>query len=185
MGSSRPAEPDVVNDDLLLVGRIARPHGIRGQVIVNPETDFMEDRFRAGQILKVGPPDRTREYEILEVRFHQGRPIVRLAGIDTIDDAAALAGAGLWLPEAGLAPLPEGTFYRHELIGCEVQDVAGIVLGRVTAVEGSLDRSYLIVDGHMMIPLVNGICVGVNIGARRVTVDPPEGLADLNRPAAS
>jgi 16S rRNA processing protein RimM len=174
-----------VSDDLLLVGRIARPHGIRGQVIVNPETDFMEDRFRTGQILKVGSPDRMHDYEILEVRFHQGRPIMRLAGIDTMDDAAALAGADLWLPEAGLAPLPEGTFYRHELIGCEVRDVSGTVLGRVSAVEGSLDRSYLVVDGHMMIPLVSGICVGVDLEDRRVTVDPPEGLIDLNRPSAS
>ncbi len=174
-----------MSDDLLLVGRIARPHGVRGQVIVNPETDFMEDRFRTGQILKVGSSDRTRDYEILEVRFHQGRPIMRLAGIDTMDDAAALAGADLWLPEAGLAPLPEGTFYRHELIGCEVRDVSGTVLGRVTAVEGSLDRSYLVVDGHMMIPLVSGICVGVAVKDRRVTVDPPEGLIDLNRPSAS
>jgi 16S rRNA processing protein RimM len=182
---SRQAELEVVSDDLLLVGRIARPHGIRGQVIVNPETDFMEDRFRTGQVLKVGSLDRLRDCEILEVRFHQGRPIVRLAGIDTMDDAAALAGAGLWLPEAGLAPLPDGTFYRHQLIGCEVQDVAGTVLGRVTAVEGSLDRSYLVVEGHMMIPLVSGICVGVDIGERRVIVDPPEGLIDLNRPSAS
>ena len=174
-----------MSDDLLLVGRIARPHGIRGQVIVNPETDFMEDRFRAGQILKVGSPDRTRDYEILEVRFHQGRPIVRLASIDTMDDAAALAGADLWLPEAGLAPLPDGTFYRHELIGCEVRDVEGTVLGRVTAVEGSLDRSYLVVEGHLMIPLVSGICLGVDMGERRITVDPPEGLVDLNRPSAS
>ena len=174
-----------MSDDLLLVGRIARPHGIRGQVIVNPETDFMEDRFRAGQILKVGSPDRARDYEILEVRFHQGRPIVRLASIDTVDDAAALAGADLWLPEAGLAPLPDGTFYRHELIGCEVRDVEGTVLGRVTAVEGSLDRSYLVVEGHLMIPLVSGICVGVDMGERRITVDPPEGLVDLNRPSAS
>ena len=174
-----------MSGDLLLVGRIARPHGIRGQVIVNPETDFMEDRFRVGQILKLGSPDRTRDCEIVEVRFHQGRPIVRLAGIDTMDEAAALAGADLWVPEAGLAPLPDGTFYRHELIGCEVRNVAGTVLGRVTAVEGALDRSYLVVDGHMMIPLVSGICVGVDIGERRVIVDPPEGLVDLNRPSAS
>jgi 16S rRNA processing protein RimM len=185
VGSSRSAQAHVVSGDLLLVGRIARAHGIRGRVIVNPETDFMEDRFRAGQVLKVGSPESARDYEILEARFHQGRPIVRLAGIDTIEDAEALAGSDLWLPEAGLAPLPEGTFYRHELIGCEVQDVAGTVLGRVTAVEGSLDRSYLVVDGHIMVPLVSGICVSVDIAQRRVMVDPPEGLVDLNRPSAS
>lgn len=150
-------------------------------MIVNPETDFMEDRFKAGQLLLVGPPERTCEYEIVEVRFQQGRPVVRLAGIDTMNDAEALAGAEIWLPEAQLAPLPEGTFYRHDLVGCEVRDTGGAVLGRVTGVEGAIDRSYLVVDGHMMIPLVGGICVAVDIAGRRVTVDPPEGLIDLNR----
>lgn len=166
----------------MLVGRIARPHGLRGQVILNPETDFMEDRFKVGQVLLIGPPDRTREYEIREVRFQQGRPIVLLADIDTMTDAEALAGAEVWLPEAQLAPLPDGTFYRHDLVGCEVRDTSGAMLGRVTGVEGSLDRSYLVVDGHMMVPLVGGICVAIDIAGRRVTIDPPDGLVDLNRP---
>jgi 16S rRNA processing protein RimM len=170
-----------LNEALLLVGRIARPHGIRGQVAVNPETDFMEDRFRVGRILRVGPPERMREYEIRDVRFHKGRPIVQFAGIDSMNDAEALSGADLWVPEAGLPPLPERTFYRHDLIGCDVQDMQGAALGRVTGVEGPLDRSYLVVDGHMLIPLVGGICVSVDIAGRRVTVDPPEGLLDLNR----
>jgi 16S rRNA processing protein RimM len=171
------------NEALLLVGRIARPHGIRGQVVVNPETDFMEDRFRVGQILRVGAPERTREYEILEVRFHQGRPIIRLTGVETMNEAETLAGAEVWLPQAGLAPLPDRTFYRHDLVGCAVRDTRGTDLGHVTEVEGTLDRSYLVVDGHMMIPLVDGICVAVDIAGRLVTVDPPEGLIDLNRPS--
>ncbi|MFL6280260.1 MAG: ribosome maturation factor RimM [Vicinamibacterales bacterium] len=173
-------EPDA--DGLLLVGRVARPHGIRGHVVVNPETDFMEDRFRAGRVLLVGPADRTREHEILESRFHQGRPIVRFAGVDTMSDAETLSGADLWLRERELEPLPDGTFYRHDLVGCEVVDTHGTVVGTVTAVEGSLDRSYLVVDEHMLIPLVGEICVAVEIASRRVTVDPPEGLIDLNRP---
>jgi 16S rRNA processing protein RimM len=170
-----------VSEDLLLIGRVARAHGIRGHVIVNPETDFMEDRFRVGGVLKVGPAERTRDYEILDVRFQQGRPIVRFAGIETMNDADALAGADLWLGEREMAPLPAGTFYRHDLVGCEVRDAQGRMLGRVTGVEGTLDRSYLVVDGDVMIPLVEGICLAVDIAGRQVTVDPPEGLMDLNR----
>jgi len=168
---------------LLLVGRVARAHGIRGHVIVNPETDFMEDRFRIGRRVLVGAADRPREYEIEDVRFHQGRPIVRFAGIVTMNDAETLAGSELWVREAEIDPLPAGTFYRHDLVGCEVTQTNGERLGRVTAVEGSLDRSYLVVDGHMMIPLVADICVAIDIANRRVTVNPPEGLIELNRPA--
>jgi 16S rRNA processing protein RimM len=168
-------------DDLLLVGRIARPHGIRGQVIVSPETDFLEERFRVGETLLVGPADRTVERRIREARFHQGRPILALDGVDTMNDAEALAGADVWLPEASLAPLPEGTYHRHALVGCEVRDTSDVLIGRVTAVEGTLDRSHLVVDGSVMIPLVEGICVKVDLPARRVIVNPPEGLIELYR----
>ncbi len=172
-----------MNDDLLLVGRVARAHGIKGQIVVNPETDFMEDRFRTGQVLLIGPADCTREYEIRDVRFHQGRPIVGLAGVDTMSDAEALAGSDVWLSEAQVPPLPEGTFYRHDLVGCEVHDTKGTRLGSVTGVEGALDRSHLVVDEHMMIPLVGDIVRSVDIAARRVIVDPPAGLIELNSPS--
>ena len=177
-----PESSALPDDGLLLVGRVARAHGIRGHVIVNPETDFMEERFRIGQRVLVGPGSGPHEYEIEEVRFHQGRPIVRFGGVDTMNDAEALAGSELWLREAELEPLPPGTFYRHDLVGCEVRCKSGEVLGRVTAVEGSIDRSYLVVDEHMMIPLVADICVAVDLAKRCVTVDPPEGLIDLNPP---
>lgn len=167
--------------DLLLIGRVARPHGIRGHVIVNPETDFPDDRFKVGQVLLVGPADRTAEREIHEVRFHQGRPILALAGVQTIDEAELLAGADLWVPQATLEPLPQGTYYRHDLVGCEVRDTADGLVGRVTAVEGTLDRSYLVIDGDVMLPLVDGICLQVDMAARRIVVDPPEGLIALYR----
>jgi 16S rRNA processing protein RimM len=177
-----PESGKLSGDGLLLVGRVARAHGIRGHVIVNPETDFMEERFRIGQRLLVGAADRPREYEIEDVRFQQGRPVVRFTGVCTMNEAETMAGSELWLREAELQPLPAGTFYRHELVGCEVRNTNGEALGRVTAVEGSLDRSYLVVDEHVMIPLVADICVAIDIANRRVTVDPPEGLIDLNRP---
>jgi 16S rRNA processing protein RimM len=165
----------------LLVGRVARAHGIRGQVVVNPETDFIEERFRVGRVLLVGPVEHPQPREIREVRFHRGRPIVAFAGVDTMTGAEELAGAELWVPEAEAGPLPEGTFYRHELVGCEVRDVHDAPIGRVTAVEGTLERSYLVIDGDVMIPLVGDICVRVDPAARRVIVNPPEGLLDVNR----
>ena len=100
-----------------------------------------------------------------------------------MNEAETLSGADLWMRERDLEPLPAGTFYRHDLVGCDVVDTRGAVVGKVTGVEGSLDRSYLVVDEHTLIPLVGEICVAVDIAARRVTVDPPEGLIELNRPS--
>ena len=170
-------------DDLLLVGRVARAHGNRGQVIVNLDTDFAEERFRVGAALHVGeghdPPRRT----IREVRFHQGRPIIALEGVETMNDAEALAGAPLRMRASELAPLPADTFYRHDLVGCEVHRVDGTRLGRVTAVDGPMERSHLVVEGvrgELLIPLAADICVRIDPAARRIVVDPPEGLLEAN-----
>lgn len=168
-------------DDLLLVGRVARAHGNRGQVIVNLETDFPEERFKVGDVLIVGAGGDARE--IREVRFHQGRAVIALEGVATMDDAEGLAGAELRVPASTLAPLPAGVFYRHDLVGCEVRDTGGRVIGRVTTVEGTLERSRLVVAGdrgEVLIPLVANICTTVDTHAQVIVVDPPEGLIDLN-----
>lgn len=173
-------------DDLLLVGRVARAHGNRGHVIVNLETDFPEERFKVGEVLLVGPREEARE--IQDVRFHQGRPVIALEGVESMNDAEGLAGAELKVPASAVPPLPEGVFYRHDLIGCEVRDGGGATIGRVTAVEGSLERSRLVVTGdrgEVLIPLVADICVSVDPAAQLIVVHPPEGLLDLNAKGAS
>jgi len=171
--------------ELLLVGRVARAHGNKGQVIVNPETDFPQERFAAGQVLVVEHAGRAVERAIVSVRFHQGRPIVALAGVETMNDAEALAGAELKVAAASLAPLPGNTFYRHDLVGCEVKDTHGHVLGRVTDVEGPLEQSRLVVArerGELLIPMVEGMVVRISAEDREILVDLPEGLAELNVP---
>jgi 16S rRNA processing protein RimM len=183
--SGDEAGPHDRADDLLLVGTIARAHGLRGGVIVNPVTDFAAERFRMGETVLVGPlaePPSGVPRRILEARFHQGRPVIRLEGIESITDAEGLAGQALHMPASALGSLPERTYYRHDLVGCEVRDTTGASIGRVTRVEGTLDRSYLVVPrqgGEAMIPMVDGICVSVDIAARQVVVDPPEGLLEL------
>ena len=171
-------------DDFLLIGRIARAHGNRGQVIVNLETDFPEARFAVGQVLHVGTAGRWESRTIESVRFHQGRPVIALEGVESMNAAEALAGAELKIPAAAVAPLPEGTFYHHDLVGCEVRDRRADVIGRVTGVEGTMERSRLVVEGpgrkHVLIPMVADICVTVDPASRLIVIDPPEGLLDLN-----
>ena len=170
------------NHEPLLVGRVARAHGNRGQVIVNLETDFPEERFRVGQVLLVGPGGEPRA--VREVRFHQGRPVIALEGIVSMNDAEALAGAELKVPPSAVSPLPVGMFYRHDLVGCAVRDVQGAFIGEVSAVEGDLERSRLVVapqgGGEMLIPLVDSICIRVDPAARLIVIEPPDGLLELN-----
>ncbi|MBA3297048.1 MAG: 16S rRNA processing protein RimM [Acidobacteria bacterium] len=168
-------------DDLILVGRVARSHGIRGQVIVNPDTDFAVDRFREGSILLVGSDARPRK--ITAAHFHKGRPVIGLEGVETMSDAERLVGSELKVPATQIPALPEGTFHRHELVGCVVHDTEGRVVGEVAAVEGPIHNSRLVINaphGEVLIPLVADICVEIEPRQRRIGVKLPDGLIELN-----
>ena len=82
-------------DDLLVVGRVARAHGNEGQVIVNPETDFPDERFAAGRVLWSSRRDDRRRRRIASVRFQQGRPIVGFEGVETMDDGRSAGRRGV------------------------------------------------------------------------------------------
>lgn len=168
---------------MALVGRIARPHGIRGQVIVNPETDFPEARYHAGAELFIERNGAAVALRLTSARFHRERPVIGIDGVETMTEAEALAGLELRVPVDRLAPLPPDTYYRHDLIGCLVETADGGRVGLVTDVEGTMAGSRLIVDaavGEVLIPLVAGICTVVDPAAKRIVIDPPGGLIEVN-----
>src|SRR5262245_24666312 len=92
--------------DMAVVGRIARAHGIRGQVIVNPETDFPEERFQPGAELYIERNGGAEPIRVTTVRFHRERPIIGIDGVETMNDAETLAGRELRVPIAALSRLP-------------------------------------------------------------------------------
>lgn len=168
---------------MALVGRIARAHGIRGQVIVNPETDFPEERFQPGAELFIERNGQVEPLRIMTARFHGARPVIGIEGVETMSDAATLAGHELRVPVDRLAALPPGTFYRHDLIGCRVETREGRSVGLVRDVEGTMTGSRLVVDGaggDVLIPLVSQICTVVDPAGKRIVIDPPAGLIDVN-----
>lgn len=183
--SKDPKDHEVVSDwdDMVLVGFIARTHGNRGEVILNSETDFPELRFRVGATLFARrDAEPVQDLEVRTVRFQQGRPILGLAGIGSISEAERLAGCELRVPESQQGSLPEGTYYHHQLIGCQVVIRAGEPVGRVTAVQGDGEATRLVVRGpraEVLIPLAQEICE-IDIAAKRIAITPPEGLLEVN-----
>jgi 16S rRNA processing protein RimM len=170
-------------DAMAVVGRIARAHGIRGQVIVNLETDFPEQRFRPGSKMFTKRGPSVDPLVLTTVRFQNGRPVIGLEGVQTMNDAEALAGLELRVPVDELAPLPDGTFYHHDLVGCQVVTARGEEVGTVEGVEGDIGGSRLVVAGargEILIPLVTEICRTIDVPGRRIVIEPPEGLLDLN-----
>jgi 16S rRNA processing protein RimM len=172
---------------MAVVGRIARAHGIRGQVIVNLDTDFPEERFRPGAELfvnRLGKAGQLEHLTVTTLRFHRGRPVIGFEGVEDMNAAIALAGTELRVPVEQLASLPDGMFYRHDLVGCVVETSGGKVVGTVTSVEGEVEGSRLVVGtptGDVLVPMVAAICRTVDPKARRIVIAPPEGLLDVNR----
>ena len=165
---------------MAVVGRIARAHGLKGQVIVNLETDFPEERFKPGATMFTTRGALT----ITTARFQNGRPVIGIEGVETINDAEELAGLELRVPVEELAALPAGMFYHHDLVGCAVVTGGGEKVGTVEGVEGTLSGSRLVVagaKGEILIPLAAEICRTIDVAGKRIVIEPPDGLLDLNR----
>ncbi|HKH25804.1 MAG TPA: ribosome maturation factor RimM [Acidimicrobiia bacterium] len=154
----------------LELGRIGRPHGIKGEVVVTLHTDRPE-RTTPGAVLRAG--DRT--LIVASARPHQGRWLVRFEGITDRDAAEELRGAtilGEPLDDPG-----EGRIWVHDLVGDEVRDVRGNTLGRVTGVEANPAHDLLVLDDGTLVPYV--FVVDQQPGV--LVVDLPDGLLDVNR----
>lgn len=158
--------------DRLVVGRIGRAHGLRGEVAVR-FTSNRPERAEPGAVLYAAE----RELIIATSRPHQGRVLVRFEGVD--DRTAAEAMQGLELtgdPLTGDAgELGDHEVWVHEVVGAEVRDRAGAVVGTVTAVEANPAHDLLVLDGGALVPMV--FVVEQRDGV--VVIDPPEGLFDL------
>jgi 16S rRNA processing protein RimM len=168
---------------MVTVGRIVRPHGHRGQVVVAPESDFADERFKVGATLYLQRADEVEALTVTASRFHDGRWVLGFSGVSTMNDAEALRGLDLRIPEGALRPLDANAFYVHHLVGCEVRTTAGERVGVVERVDLATGVPLLVVKGRgeVLVPFVDTICRRVNLEGRLIEIDPPEGLITLNQ----
>lgn len=159
---------------LLAVGRIARAHGIRGRVLLQPYNDESQGLDRV-QKLFLGPGERPFEVERAE-RVNLGY-LVALRGICDRDAAQALRGEEVKVDRAELPALAEDEIYAVDLIGFEVVDRDGTVRGVVADLEEAGPQDLLRLAGGALVPL--GLVVEVLTESRRVVVEAPEGLFEL------
>jgi 16S rRNA processing protein RimM len=164
----------------VVVGRIGRPHGLRGEVTVQVTTDDPDERFASGAVLNTDPSNRG---PLTVVSMRRSGPVLVL-GFDGVADrnaAEALRGTSLTL-DASLLPVPDDPeeFYDHQLVGLTVVDQAGTVLGTVTEVWHPPAAPVLAVqrpDGSQeLVPFVSPIVPVVDLEAGRLVVDPPDGM---------
>jgi 16S rRNA processing protein RimM len=168
--------------DDITVGRIGPARGVRGAVFVEPWTDVPDERFAPGTTLRTDPAD-AGPLTVDESSTAGGKLVVHFAGVTDRASADALRGTRLVIDAASRPALEDpDEFYDSDLVGLAAATVAGIELGTVQDVVHAAGASYLMLsqDGReRMVPFVRAVVPTVDLAARRVVIDPPEGLLDL------
>jgi 16S rRNA processing protein RimM len=168
----------------LLVGRVAKAHGISGELAVDIHTDEPDDRFAPGAVLTARLRDRSvRPVTVSTVRFHSGRLLIRFDEVPDRTVAEIMRGAQLLVDADELPPSDDpDAFYDHELEGLAVELTDGSAVGTVTEIARGPGGDLLVVkkeDGtDALVPFVRVIVPEVDVKGGRVVIDPPEGLLD-------
>jgi len=167
----------------LVVGRIGRPHGVRGEVVVDVRTDSPELRYAVGSVFTTDP-SAAGPLTVETLRPHQGRYLVTFTGYADRDMADRLRGVLLCVDSSTVAP-PEDPdeFNDHQLVGLRAELLDGEHVGEVVRIDHAPASDLLIVrlpDGRTgMVPFVRAIVAEVDVAGGRVVLTPPEGLFDV------
>ncbi len=170
------------------IARIARPRGIRGEVIADLLTDFPERLSHLQRVFlaPAGGHGPEREFPVRRCWLHQGRAVFLFEGVDSMATAETLRGMEVRIPLEERVELPSGKYFVSDLAGCELLDTRGkppAVVGVVRDVIFETGVPLLIVDtakGELLIPFAEEICTRIDPAAGRIEISPPEGLLDLN-----
>lgn len=171
--------------EYLIVGRIRRPHGVRGELLIAVDTDRPKAAFKRGRTLYLadsrGEPTG-RRFEIQNLRPTTGGAILNLTGVASREDAEALRGHSLLIPAGDAAPADADEVHYRDLIGLTVR-TADTEVGRVDDILALPAGETLIVrttgGKEILVPFVKELVVDVDRDRRVLTIDPPEGLLEL------
>jgi 16S rRNA processing protein RimM len=168
--------------ELVAVGRVGRPHGVRGASFVEPWTDDPDERFAAGTVL-VTDPAAAGPLTVTSSSTSGGKLVVQFEGVDDRNAAEALRGARLLIASVDRPQLDDpDDFYDTDLIGLTGRTTDGADLGPVIDVLHAGGSDYLVLDRdgrELLVPFVHAIVPSIDLAGRVVVIDPPEGLLDL------
>ena len=165
---------------LIIYGRITKAHGLSGGLKLSPFSRRPEGLNSIERIyIETSPGQEPAGFDLVECRFDKGSAVIKLDGIDTIDEAEKLRGRNVYIEKSELPEPEEGEYYWFQLIGLETYTEDGRYVGRV---EGLIDRalqSLLVVkDGgkESLIPLSEPIIKEINLKESKIVISPIEGL---------
>ena len=161
----------------LTVGFLRRPHGLRGEIVMDLHTDFPE-RLKRGRKLLVS--DDHTPLSIQSVREHQNGVLIKFSGIDTPEDAGKFRNQWVYVKASDVPPLPEGKLYQHELFGFKVVDENENLVGElVEIIETGANDVYVVKDEsgrELLLPAIPSVILNLDVERRLMRVHVLEGL---------
>ncbi len=171
-GSPTPGEPVFV-----LVGQLRRPHGVKGEILMEVLTDFPQ-RLTVGKTVFIG--EGHQAYQITHRRAVDKGLLLMFSGLLDCDQVAVLTNQLVYVPSNTLPALPEGAFYHHQLIGLAVIDESGTDLGKVSEIiETGSNDVYVAqsADGEeLLLPALPDVILEINLERGTMLVRPPQWL---------
>lgn len=167
---------------MLLIGLVRRPHGLKGEVSVEPRTDVPE-RFAPGASVEWRLRDDARRLVVRGARPHGSRLLLSFEGVHDVDAARLLSGGELVVSDEDAVAAPEGAFYGHQLEGWRCETPSGTFAGTVRDLERTPAGALLAIETaagrEILVPFVAAIVVEIDEPGRRIVIDPPDGLLEL------
>lgn len=171
-----------MTEGLVAIAKIVKPRGLRGELIAEILTDFPERFEGTVDVVLVSPEGNETKLKIEDFWFQKDRIVLKFADVNTVEKADVLRNSEVCVAESDVVALEEGEFFDWQLEGCKVETVAGETLGIVKELMRTGGTEVLVVESNgkdFLIPFAESICIEVDVVAKRIVVDPPEGLLDF------
>ena len=169
-GSPKPGEPVY-----LVIGRLRKPHGVMGEILMDVLTEFPE-RFDPQQTVYIG--NEHRKMVVVGRRWHQDSLLIHLEGVNDCDQAGHFRNTLVYGTTSTSPKLPEGEYYQHELVGLTVLDESGETLGELTEILTTGSNDVYVVHtpagGEILLPALKSVILTIDLSAKRMIVKPPE-----------
>ena len=173
-----------LSDDHVLIGKVTKPHGIRGEVKVYTFSERTDNLKLYKEVVLLKPGDGTVGiYPLINSRPQGKLAIVQLQGVNTRDAAESLQGSEIWVDKSGFPGLELGEYYWHQFVGLQVVTDTGIELGEISSLFATKAHDVMVITGagrEYMIPVKDEIIKQIDTKAGKVIIAPPAGLLEVN-----
>jgi 16S rRNA processing protein RimM len=172
-----------MSEDRIALGIIRKAHGVRGEASVESWSDSPERFDDVSSVTLVSPDESsTRDAAVESVRIHAGRALVKFSGIESPEEVQLLQNWTVEVPSSEARKLDEDEYFLHDLIGLRLIEADGVERGKVIAIEETGGGVLLVVEGprgKFDVPFAADICTKVDLDAKTIAVNLPDGIEEL------